>query len=397
MQVFSKKDKKQNTNYFLDFIKSLLEIVSEIEKKYLLYFLFLFLFELPYIAYYSKSFSYTICRGGADELVFLRVISRILTSHSYSDLYAFAYGSTYWLISSALVFPFWLAQNEQGMIITLRVLSLLSSLGSFLIILKILTNLDIKKYIILIIVTFCFFIPINIRFATLIYPQTIYNFFICLSFYFLHKDASSLKKYYYYSIFVFTIAVSIKTLSAPYAIVYLVYYFYNYDKVNSKILGKSALLFSGTFIALNPAFLLSHKTLIKYLKDVSIQSEIARHGWLNNSYGLNFTRLPSSYINFYSFIILMLTSLWFLHLTRREQKNDQIVYFVSSLFVIMFYFLFCNLYAASPGHYGMTLIFFVPFVIGYIIKNSSYNKRTRIVSYIVFFSIFMLNINTIKP
>jgi len=366
----------QYIRHSTDFVKSSLNIVRKTEKTGLLYFFVLFLVTLPYSLYYSQSFVYTIPKYSVDELEFLKVIHSLL-SLSYHNLYSFSYGAVYWLISSFSAFPAWLLNSEQGMVVN-----------------NILRSLNVKRYIILILITFCFFSGVNIKSATQIHPETMYSFFICLSFYFLYEDSNNFEIYYYYSILAFALAFSVKTLAGLYGISYVIYHLYNSKKTSLRVVIKSFLCFAASFGVLNFS-LLNFRTLRNYLANIQRMSSVVKHGWLGSAYGHNFSAFSINYINFYSFIILVLACL-VLYFLCRKQENEQRVYFVIALYTITAYFIFCNFYASSAAHYGIALIFFLPFVIGYIIKNSSYNKQTKIVSYILFSAFFILNISTPK-
>ena len=151
------------------------------------FFLLLFLVNLPFLVYHSEDFFHTLVKFNCDELCFLENIDLILQlifegrpiAAGY-NLYHFGYGSVYWGISSLCALPSWMFKSEQGMIISLRALSMFFSLGSFFLILQVLKRLfgQCQKHYVIILL--CFFSPVVIRYSNMIHPETMYSFFIVL-------------------------------------------------------------------------------------------------------------------------------------------------------------------------------------------------------------------------
>src|SRR3990172_7147197 len=82
---------------------------------------------LLYLWHYSEEVAFTAIRAN-DELAFMRVVEQLLTPTlgiEYFKLFnSFGYGAIWWAIIAITAAPFKLLGSEQGMVISIRLLSL---------------------------------------------------------------------------------------------------------------------------------------------------------------------------------------------------------------------------------------------------------------------------------
>ena len=215
------------------------------EKKFV-FFICLFLINLPFLIYYSQNFVTTLVKFTTDELVYLEnihiILSQFFQGHILGaayNLYSFAYGSVYWGITALVATPFWLIGSELGMIIALRLLSLLFSLASYFLVFLMLKNDAGESIFTYLAILLCFLNPLIVDYSNMIHPEMVYVFFLVLALYFLHKDKNVFGKYYYFAITSFAMAISAKFVACFFGLSFLIYLGANFKKISFMLLLRS--------------------------------------------------------------------------------------------------------------------------------------------------------------
>ena len=153
--------------------------------------------------YYADSYTSTVAKITCDEVEFLFNIDLILNQLASGrvlgaayNLYTFGYGCVYWGMSTLVAAPCWAWGSEQGVVISLRLLSLVSSLGSYWLLFNLLKTYTCSFFLTYLPIMFCFFSPVVITYANIIHPESLFCFFLVLAFYWLHKEKLSLYNYH---------------------------------------------------------------------------------------------------------------------------------------------------------------------------------------------------------
>ncbi len=382
------KDNYRITSYILLFIIALKE-AFKIEKNYIILFSIFVIIIFPYLFSYSDSLAFSVAKYSVDEFEFGWNLIRIAHG-KFFGLYAFGYGSSYWLLSTFVALPSIILNSEQGIVVSLRLLSLGFSMASFLIIAKIFQKRGYGFWSGSIFIIICFFSKVNIDLSTQIHPETIYSFFLVLAFYFLYEDSNQFGKFYYYSLIFFSIALSIKPLSTLFCISYVIYFIKNFRSINSKLILKSSLIL-GIPLFIQNIFLLKLELLKYYINKIIYQSQILRKGYLNISTSFGLEEFSINYINIFS-LILILGLFIVLSIFIFYKKDRNFIYDLICFSIISVYTLFCLFYARTPGHYGITTIFFFPLLISTLYQQLRY----KIIRTIFLITFILLNISNIS-
>ncbi len=280
------------------------------------------------------------------------------------------YGPPYWIIAIIITYPFYLLSNEAGVIISLRLCSLVCAIGSFILVLAILKTITIDNILPIIIITWCFFMPVNITYSTIIHPDTIYAFFLVLSLYLLVKDDNKISNLVNYSVVSFVIALSIKVQALIFSLVYIMYLLFNYQKLDRGSMFRLIGIGFSSLIILNLPLILIPSMLQSYMSFLSFMRTIVKEGWFRtDTPGISFAMFSINYVNIYSFLIIMTGSLVFLWRDfDKKRKNN--TYLISLFLIIMTYFLFQTIYIrTSHIHYSLIVIYLLPILIVYFIDN----------------------------
>lgn len=340
------------------------------QKRFIFFFL-LFLINIPFLIAYSQNFVTTLIKFTCDELVYLENINIILTQFFQGhflgaayNLYSFGYGSVYWLISAILAIPFWLVGSEQGIIITLRLLSLLLSIFSYFLIFLILRKNFGESIFACLAIILSFLNPIIIDYSNMIHPEMIYVFFIVLSFYFLNKDENAFGKYYYFAIMAFALAISTKSIAGFFALGFLLYLGFNFKKITFSLFTKSLLIGCISLIVPN-IFLFCPIIFNRYSRWLVEASSVVVNGLpdsMPKNILLNIYSFSGRYCNVILFSILIFLCIFAVLFIGKKVKQTAVNLYIP-LFVIVFYFFFSVFYCYIPYHYGIMLMFFLPFII----------------------------------
>ncbi len=354
-----------------------------------LFFMALFIVNLPFLFYYAESYTTTLAKFTCDEVEFLFNIDLILEqialgkplSAAY-NLYTFGYGSVYWGISALVAAPCWLYNSEYGVVISLRLLSLLCSLGSLFIMFKLLSEHTTNIWFTYFSLLFCFFSPIVITYANMIHPESLFCFFLVLAFYLLHRDNHRFQRYYHGSLFAFALAISTKLIATLFGIVYIIHFIHNRKRISYCIVLKSLLMGLLFFMSLN---IFSGFPLIgnRFIGWVTHESKAVMYGLdLKTTIPLltRFAMFSDNYINSYLCILLIIISVYSIY----KHKNFSASFlFFSGNVVALAYVLFCLFYSYMPYHYGIALMYFLPITIASVMTMVDKNIPKRIIVIIV--------------
>lgn len=333
---------------------------------------------LPYIWIYSEEIAFTAIRA-ADELAFMRVVEQLLAPsldiEYFKHFNDFGYGAFWWAIIAMTAAPFKLLGSEQGMVVSIRLLSLISSLAGFYFAYAAIREIVKRRFdlfvgiVVLIIV--CFFTQLVFINSTYIHPETMYCAFLTLAFYQLARAQGQINRNFYWSIVWFVAAISIKLLAALFGVAYLVFWGLGPRNIDWKTVLKAALIALAIALLLNPWVL--HPDLLRDALDrIYMQSAVTRTGWPE----LHFTwTLENSikyfsvwYVNFSALLIMLslalVTSgfLWGRRAQGAECEQRGRLFFMS-LAIIVAYAAFCLLYTWQPVHYGITILYFLPVLV----------------------------------
>ena len=346
---------------------------------YFFLLLILFVLSLPYLLAHSQSSVWTLARG-VDELEFFRNIDRLLYAtwgdYRYLDaVVGFAYGGSYWLLSAALAFPFWRAGEDQLVVIVLRLVSLLSALGAFYVVSRILKRFQVPVWLGCCAIAGCFLSFIHIATATVIHPETLYALGLMLAFACLVRDEGRLGRWLTFSILAYAFSISVKTLAVPFGVVYLPYlwvYRFGFRRRFWFSLPLTGLLSLGVF----HSYLLLPGVARTYVERIFYQSSIVKGGWVPEAEsGLalfdRFSIFSADYIHVAALGILLCLSSVFLPVLWRRQSQDRTLRDVTGLMAAILmggYGLFCMLVARTPANYGIFLLYVVPIMLGLLWK-----------------------------
>jgi hypothetical protein len=194
-----------------------------------------------------------------------------------------------------------------------------------------------------------------------------------------------LGKYYYFAIVSFALAVGAKIVSLFFGISFLIYLGFNIRKVTWNILLKSFLYGTISF-AIPNIFLLNRLIFSRYLRWLFAASDIVTNGLSDSpskSILLNLYDFSIKYCNVFAFFIVVLLSFFGIWIWRNK-LSFYVVSFLIPCSMVVFYFFFCIFYCHSPSHYGILLMFFLPFLVFYFFKIWRY-------SYLAIIFLFLLN------
>ncbi|MDP3014019.1 MAG: hypothetical protein Q8M92_07250, partial [Candidatus Subteraquimicrobiales bacterium] len=304
-------------------------------------------------------------------------------------------GSIWWAMMALIALPFKLIGSEQGIIISVRILLLLlPTLGTFYLSYKILRDFVKNRFsmaLLYIILAFSFYTAVNITSVFFTFPEPMYGFFLMLSFYFLYKADNQFNRYFYYSIMAYGVSVSIKMVGLLYGVVYVVYFIKNWRKLNVPLVIKTASIWVITLLSLN--LILLHPEIWRFfssnLKDTAF---VGRHGFTQYMWFKDFppsiSFFTKDYINIYAFILILvgfIAGSAYVYL-KKGINREKYVYFLLAFAVVITYFLYSTFYMFMPHHYGLVLIYFLPFVVFSTMNLSS--SRPNIAANIVLTIIF---------
>lgn len=340
------------------------------QKRFVFFFL-LFLINIPFLITYSQNFVTTLIKFTCDELVYLENINIILSQFfqghilgAFYNLYSFGYGSVYWAISALFAMPFWLIGSEQGIIITLRLLSLILSIISYFLIFLILRKDFGESIFTYLAIILSFLNPIIVDYSNMIHPEMIYVFFIILSFYFLHRDENIFGRNYYFAIIAFALAVSTKSIAGFFGLGFLIYIGFNLKKRTFSLFAKSLLVGFISLIIPN-IFLFFPLIFSRYFRWIVEASNVVVNGAsasMQKSILLNIYSFSGRYCNIILFAILVIACIFTALFLRKRFKYTPVNFYIP-LSIVIVYFFFSVFCCYMPYHYGITLMLFLPFII----------------------------------
>lgn len=358
------------------------------QKRFIFFFL-LFLINIPFLIAYSQNFVTTLIKFTCDELVYLENINIILSQFfqghvlgSAYNLYSFGYGSVYWVVSAIFAMPCWLIGSEQGIIITLRLLSLLLSIFSYFLIFLILRKNFGESIFAYLAIILSFLNPIIIDYSNMIHPEMIYVFFTVLALYFLHRDENIFGKYYYLAIIAFALAFSTKSIAGLFGLGFLIYLGFNLKKIKLSLFARSLLVGCISLIIPN-IFLFCPMICNRYSRWLAEAANVVANGLPDAApinILLNIYSFSGRYCNIILFAILVMASIFAVLFLKKRFKYTPVNFYIP-LSMIIVYFGFSVFCCYIPYHYGIMLMFFLPFIIFAFFKIFRYSIVVVVLSF----------------
>lgn len=348
----------------------------------LIFFLLLFLVCLPYLLTYSRYIAYLALKSQDEYATLSLIISKFYNTELIAEIFSgniqylsffhlFGYGTMFWMIYIVCTLPFYLIGSEMGMVLTIRLLSLLPSLGVFYIVKQILKDYTKDSAYIYAGIAFCFLQPVMFRTSVVVHPEALYSFFMALSLYFLYKDDGRFGRQLYYSVILFAVCVSIKILGGVFGLSYLIYFYMHRDIIRPSYIIKPMLVGFASLVIFNIQ-LLYPPVYTHYMNNMKAVAGITKSGL---SYSLNVKSISDSvvffsthYTEIYVFAFILLYFLLLIFLNRKKTEPMRYV-FVIAFVMITFYFVFAVFYAIAPRRYAIIAIYLLPILITYISVN----------------------------
>lgn len=333
---------------------------------------------LPYIWSYSEEIAFSAIRSN-DELAMMRVVEQLLSpslSYEYFKHFnTFSYGAVWWAVLAITAAPFKLLGSEQGMVISVRLLSPIFSLVGFYFAYAavrefVTRRIDLLVGLVLLIIG-CFFTQIVFINSTHIHPEVMYCAFLMMSFQQLARAQGQINRNFYWSLLWLAIAISIKLLAALFGVAYLVYWWLGPRNIGRKAVLKAALVVLIPAIILNP-WVLFPGLAKKVLAHMSMQSAVTREGWpeLHHTWTIanSINYFSAWYMNFIALLIVLslaLVTTGFLwgRWSEGAKHGQSTRLFFMSLASFVAYALFCLFYAWQPMHYGIVILYLLPVLV----------------------------------
>lgn len=331
---------------------------------------------LPYVWHYSEEVAFAAVRA-EDELAFMRVVEQLLSPglnvEYFKHFNDFGYGSFWWAVITITAAPFKLLGSEQGMVVSIRLVSLVSSLAGFYLAYATVREVAMRRLDLLVgviaLIIACFFTQLVFINSTYIHPETMYCAFLMLAFQQLAKAQGQINRNFYWSLVWLVVAISIKSLAVLFGVVYLVFWWLEPRNIGWRaVVKKAAFIVLATALALNP-WVLHPDLLWNALGHIYSQSMVTRTGWPE----LHFTwTLANSvkyfsdwYVNFSVLLIVLSLALvtgsflWGRRGQWAEYGQSSRLFFMSAASIVA-YAAFCLFYTWQPIHYGIAILYLLP-------------------------------------
>jgi len=320
-----------------------------------------------------------------DEWAFHGSMLRIFQGVSSFDLRIFYgtgffnYGHLYFLINSFFSYPFYLINNNEGLVLVPRLLSSVSSIITIFYIYKIFKH-EGEKYLFPLILILSF--PSFWINSTIFHPDWPYTCCVIISIYYLSKDNWRFGSNFKISCFFFAVSFSLKIQSITFIPIYLFYILFSKNTA-IEILKHGLFIFItivGLRIITNP-YLLHPEGLNAFVEGFlsDMNSNRTNHGTGNIISVFEKIKMINKY--YLSYFSLSLISFFLvLYSLKKKPKKITLIILLTFIINIVYLFIFVN---KDWQHYYLTSFILLIIILNSIINDIKY--RMLIYSTILIF------------